>query len=60
MSELADDLEPARWSRIRGGRNLTSFYAGGIGNELRALYEPPRELPRDLLTLVEEMDEQQE
>jgi hypothetical protein len=27
-----------------------------IGNELRARYEPPLELPRDLLTLVKEIE----
>jgi hypothetical protein len=39
---------------------LRRFMQESIGNELRAQYEPPLELPRDLFRLVKEIDERHE
>jgi hypothetical protein len=39
---------------------LRRFMQEAIGDELRAQYEPPLELPRDLFGLVKEIDEQHE
>jgi hypothetical protein len=52
------------WNRPIGPKSkeaaiLRQVMQEAIGNELRAQYEPPLELPRDLGSLVKEIDEQQ-
>jgi hypothetical protein len=51
------------WNRPVGPESeeaaiLRRFMQEAIGDELRAQYDPPLELPRDLFRLVKEIDEQ--
>jgi hypothetical protein len=53
------------WNRPVGPESseaatLRRLMQEAIGNELRAQYEPPLELPGDLRRLVKEIDEQRE